>query len=80
MVKLTCVVCGKENNTDDLLYCSNECYNLDLAQPQKPAPKTKSKKSKSKKSKSNHYSEPGEHYTCNCRGAGCIQCQPKNYL
>jgi len=75
MAKLTCVVCGKENTTDDLLYCSTECYNLDLAQPQKSAIKTKSKKSKS-----THYPEPNEHYTCNCRGAGCIQCQPKKYL
>ena len=75
MAKLTCVVCGKENTSDDLLYCSDECYNLDIAQPQKLATKTKSKKSKS-----NHYPEPNEFYTCNCRGAGCIQCQPKKYL
>jgi len=75
MAKLFCVVCGKENTSDDLLYCSNECYNLDLAQPQKPTPKTKSKIKKS-----NHYPEPGEHYSCNCRGAGCIQCQSKKYL
>jgi len=74
MVKLTCIVCGKENNTDDLLYCSNECYNLDIAQPQKPA------KTKSKIKKSTHYPEPNEFYTCNCNGAGCIQCQPKKYL
>ena len=33
-----------------------------------------------KKAKSNHYPEPGEFYTCNCLGVGCIQCQPKNYL
>ena len=74
MYRITCIVCGKINTSDDLLYCSNECYNLDLAQPQKPT------KTKSKKSKSNHYPEPGEHYTCNCHGAGCPQCQPKKYL
>ena len=75
MAKLTCIICGKENNTDDLLYCSNECYNLDIAQPQKLVPK-----SKSKNSKSNHYPEPEEYYSCNCRGAGWIQCEPKKYL
>jgi len=74
MNKLTCIVCGKENTTDDLLYCSNECYNLDLTQLLKPA------KTKSKIKKSTHYPEPNKHYTCNCRGAGCIQCQPKKYL
>jgi len=76
MVKLTCIVCGKENTSDDLLYCSNKCYNLDVAQPQKPATKLKSKKSKQPA----HYPEPNEFYTCNCRGAGCPQCQPKKYL
>ena len=75
MAKLTCTVCGKENTTDDLLYCSNKCYNLDIAQPQKPA-KTKSKKIK----KTNHYPKPGEFYSCNCRGTGCPQCKPKKYL
>ncbi|HBY20017.1 MAG TPA: hypothetical protein DEG71_03245 [Clostridiales bacterium] len=75
MAKLTCVVCGKENTSDDLLYCSNECYNLDIAQPQKPAAKTKSKIKKP-----THYPEPNKFYSCNCRSAGCIQCQPKKYL
>jgi len=73
MQKLTCIVCGKENTTDDLLYCSIECYNLDVAQPQKPTTKIKSKQP-------THYPEPNEFYTCNCRGAGCIQCEPKKYL
>jgi len=79
---MNCILCNKEYNTENILYCPEceqkiieECGIQDniteedfIEEFYKPNPK------------SNHYPEPNEFYTCNCRGAGCIQCQPNKYL
>ena len=78
---MICILCDKEYNTENILYCPeceqkiiSKCGILDDITEEEFIEEFH------KPSKYSHYPEPNEHYTCNCRGAGCVQCQPKNYL
>jgi len=79
---MNCILCDKEYNTDNLLYCP-ECEQkiIDECGIQDSITEEEFIEEFTKPNiKFNHYPEPNEHYTCNCHGSGCINCQPKKYL
>jgi len=78
-MKQICIECNKPYTSDDLLFCP------DCATKQEPTPTQPEKELSEEEfyniiSKSKKQQEPIENYCLFCRGGGCPQCTPKNYL
>jgi len=71
-----CSLCGKEHDTNNFMYCP-DCIKSIL---QKSGIDESEILTEEEQEEQKEQQQEVENYCLFCRGGGCVQCEPKNYL